>query len=520
MTTFLVLVAVALTVAVLIGFPYLLGAGGGVTRGLASGLEVTQAMSRVAMWMTTTQTRPRHRLWPWSPASELGMELARVRWWGLLSRRIFASFESIVAVFGPPGMGKTGLLALITKWFPGPALAVSTSVDLLKLTLSARRKRGPVWVFNPEGLSLDLPAEDLADVQPIRWDITQGCDQPNEAIRRAGGLISGASTGGLKEADWWEGNAHRVLYCLLMASALVGGGSRSVGEWASNLADRAPLDILENHPSAPRGWSAHLLQLHDSEADKTVASIELTLKPVVEFLSDPSLVDSVTPVAGECFDPEWLITSGGSLYLVASDRPHTPLGPLFAALTTHVHETAKRLGASQRLDPPLLETLDEAALICRVPLQRWTSDARKHGITMALGFQNKSQLREVWGPDGADTIWNNATVKVATGAISDKDTLEQMALHGGEARARVNGRIEQRPVLTPDAIRRVPDGHVTVLHRNCRPVQGPASLVWNGPGWVRSLARRCRRTRTTTPPETVASVVDLAAHRTHREDAA
>lgn len=50
-----------------------------------------------------------------------------------------------------------------------------------------------------------------------------------------------------------------------------------------------------------------------------------------------------------------------------------------------------------RLDPPLLLALDEAALICPVPLERWTADAGGRGIPLSLTFDaSLTSLTLLW----------------------------------------------------------------------------------------------------------------------------
>ena len=58
------------------------------------------------------------------------------------------------------------------------------------------------------------------------------------------------------------------------------------------------------------------------------------------------------------------------------------VAPLVASLTGHIAREARRLASLQpagRLDPPLTLALDEAALICPVPLDSWTADMGGRG---------------------------------------------------------------------------------------------------------------------------------------------
>ena len=56
--------------------------------------------------------------------------------------------------------------------------------------------------------------------------------------------------------------------------------------------------------------------------------------------------------------------------------------------------------------------LDEAALICKVPLERWTADSGGRGIVLTISVQSPSQLYDGWGQRGGETIWNNSNIKL------------------------------------------------------------------------------------------------------------
>ena len=89
------------------------------------------------------------------------------------------------------------------------------------------------------------------------------------------------------------------------------------------------------------------------------------------------------------------IQAGGTVYLIGTDRPHSALGPYFACLTAHLFDTAKEIAAASpggRCDPPLTLVIDEPAITCPVPLDRWSAEAGGHGVTLITGFQSRSQM--------------------------------------------------------------------------------------------------------------------------------
>src|SRR6185437_9052727 len=163
----------------------------------------------------------------------------------------------------------------------------------------------------------------------------------------------------------------------LFAAAIGRRAMRDVARWVANPRDQSALDILERSPLTPPGWVFELRQLLTAP-EKTRESVFLTLALTLQFMADPALAHAVEQEPGvEQFSVERFIGQRATLYLLGSERAYGSVAPLFSALTGHLFETAKLIASLHphgRLDPPLVMALDEAALICPVPLERWTSD--------------------------------------------------------------------------------------------------------------------------------------------------
>ena len=87
------------------------------------------------------------------------------------------------------------------------------------------------------------------------------------------------------------------------------------------------------------------------------------------------------------------------------------VAPLVCALTGYIAREARRLAAycpGGRLDPPLSLRLDEAALICPVPLHQWSADMGGRGVSIVACFQSRAQLIDRYGDAKAATFLNNA----------------------------------------------------------------------------------------------------------------
>ncbi len=64
-------------------------------------------------------------------------------------------------------------------------------------------------------------------------------------------------------------------------------------------------------------------------------------------------------------------------------------------MTGWIAREARRLAAfcpGGRLDPPLSLRLDEAALICPIPLHQWTADMGGRGVSIVACFQSRAQV--------------------------------------------------------------------------------------------------------------------------------
>jgi type IV secretion system protein VirD4 len=151
------------------------------------------------------------------------------------------------------------------------------------------------------------------------------------------------------------------------------------------------------------------------------------------------------------------------------------------------------------LDPPLTMLLDEAALVCPVPLDRWTADMGGRGVTLHIAGQSLHQLRQRWGDNGAGTIIANVTAFLWFGGSPSADDLQDISLLTGEHRMKVTGRDhdhdttgdgERRgeyrwvPVLSPAQIRALAPFQVLVLRRGLNTAVAWAPTVLDRKGWA------------------------------------
>jgi type IV secretory pathway TraG/TraD family ATPase VirD4 len=389
-------------------------------------------------------------------------------------------------VTSPPREGKTGWLASVILRYPGSVLSTSTKHDMFLLTSGVRARRGPVHVFNPQGVG-NVPST-------FRWNPIDGCADPATAIRRADAFATAVSHTGVEDASFWAGKASDYLRAYFHAAALAGLDMRAVAQWVTTPGTDAEM-ILADAGGHAWQWAAQLAELR-GEANKTAQTIRMTMSRALAFLADPALADAVLPFPGESLDIEDFLTSTATLYLIAETRgDDSPVAPLFACLASEIHHTASLAGSrmpGSRLDPSLLMALDEVTQICPVPVPSWLADSGGKGVQIITIAHGEAQLRHRWGPDGARIIGDTSGAKIWLPGISDPATLEAASTLCGTAAYREHGEqwASRHPVMSPDMIRQLPAGRALVIRGGCSPAIAKLPMAWHDP-----LYRRARRTR-------------------------
>ncbi|MDR1513259.1 MAG: TraM recognition domain-containing protein [Propionibacteriaceae bacterium] len=396
---------------------------------------------------------------------------------------VWASVEDSVLVIGPPRSGK-GLHLVINAILDAPGAVVTTSTrpDNLTATLEARRKHGPVAVFDPQQLAQGLPAG-------LRWSPVRGCEQPLTAMIRATGLASatGLGSGGVENGGFWEGKTRTALQSLLHAAALDGRDAADLYRWTldPNAAQDA-VTVLRARPDAAVGWAESLDATINADP-RTRDSIWQGVSLSLSALADPRVLQAVTPAPGERFDPEAFLTDGGTLYLSATGAGAGASAALVAALVEDLVETARHLAARStgaRLDPPALLALDEIGNLAPLPsLPVLMAEGGGTGITTMPVLQSLAQARQKWGSDAAQAIWDASIVKVILGGASSTSDLRDLStLIGERDETTVSGTrtdngslstqrsIRRVAVMPPEAIRTLPFGTGITLLRSAPPI--------------------------------------------------
>ncbi|MEU7480585.1 type IV secretory system conjugative DNA transfer family protein [Lentzea sp. NPDC042327] len=437
--------------------------------------------------------------------------------WRARRRKVFASFERCLLFVAPPGKGKTAMMIHQLLDAPGAALVASTKPDLWWLTSELRARKGPIALFNPQGMA--------GLKSTLKFNPLIGCEHYQTAVDRASDLVSGCKMiTAMQEASWGE-KCVEILSKYLMAARLGGYDLHRVVHWLSHNSDEEAVLILQrnrNNPQAsvPVGWAESLHAEMKSDADRMKASIWSLARGAVAFMANPVIAQSCSAGADDAFDAQEFIANGGTLYLLGDDRDET-IAPLLSALTSYIYEEVKKAalltGIDGRLDPSFGFFLDEVTKITPVPVHKWAADARAFGIYITICCQAFSALVERWGANTVKTIMNLFS-KVVFGGVQDPDDLDDLVkLLGrreftlvstgesesasGTSRSRSKAPKEEQ-LLKADEIAQIPDMHAIAVIGNAKPV-----MIKFTKGQVRAKKeleqlRRPLPTTETTPTQT------------------
>jgi Type IV secretory pathway, VirD4 components len=455
--------------------------------GVASSRDIARVGSGLAMRRHAAVVRPSLRAASrWSrvvqllslPPMEVAVELCRVG-----GQRVWASIQDVVVMFGGPRTGKTQWLAGRIIDAVGAVIITSTRLDLLKQTGPLRALRGPVFVFNPVGLGLQKST--------ITFDPLTGCADPVTAHERAADMLDAANRASGGDREFWDEQGRRNFAALLHAAALGGLAIDVVQKWLSDLdgAESRILDLLRERSPEP-AFEAAVTQFIATNP-RTRTSITSTISPALGWLTHGPARAAARPISegGRPFDVKTLLDDRAAVYMLGGEEAQ--VAPLVCALTGYIAREARRLAALQpggRLDPPLSLRLDEAALICPVPLDRWSADMGGRGVSIIACFQSRAQLVDRYGQAKAAVILNNSGARVLFGGTADRDDLTYWSTLAGErdepiTTTDLHGRVASRtthrvPVLAPSQLSNLPDRRVVVFRRGMPPVIGRAEQAW------------------------------------------
>lgn len=440
--------------------------------GIAGRAEVRRAAGERQLRRRSAQLRPGLRR---SSITDLGIELGSssgVACW--------SSVEDSIVVVGPPRSGK-GLHLVIPAIVDAPGALVTTSTrpDNLAVAWKLRRQIGPVAVFDPQGI-----ATGMADV--VRWSPIRGCERPAIAMARARALC--ADTGsGVENASFWTQQSFTAVRCLLHAAAIDQRMPVDLLRWSlSALVAEDALNILQSNPAAAPTWSTALEGILAADPRQR-DSVWAMVSNAFSALSDPAVLEAVSPRSWEALDPQALLRQRGSLFLIGTSIGASATATLVSALIEDIVETARAMAgrsSGARLETPLSLVLDEAANYPLHSLLPLMSEGGGSGISTMAVVQSLAQARACWGRDAAAAIWDAAIVKVILGGGAGSDDLRDLSsLLGVRDRRRTSRSwgdhgsrstsvsTDEHPVYDINALRTLPFGQAILLLRSASPIE-------------------------------------------------
>ncbi len=399
-------------------------------------------------------------------------------------RLLRAEQRHALVAFGPPQSGKSAGLAIpaLLEW-QGPAVASSIKTDLLAATVGRRRQLGEVFVFDPFELS-GVPAQTWSPLRgAITWD---GALEVAWRLAAAGELDQRGVEGG----DFWAIAAEQRLAPLLFVAARSGGGIEQVVTWAYGQGTRALDSELDRLLASAVTEQARLdarsaydaIRAFEAQADRTRSSIEATAQALLRAYRFTRVARS----AHGCeITPERLLGSDSTLYLIGDAKASKLLRPIFLALLSEVVDAAYALAnqSGGRLDLPLLVCLDEAGNVAPLPnLAEIASTAPSHNIQLISIFHDLAQARSRYRQQ-AETVVNSHRARMLLPGVADLDTLRYFSGLVGEQERRELTRTTGRggsthsygrrrtPLISPEALRQLPDGHALLLYGRLAPAR-------------------------------------------------
>lgn len=412
--------------------------------------------------------------------------------------KLYVSYKDVGIIIAPAQTGKSALLGKFMIDCHGPALCTNTKLDLYEETAPIRGQFGKLWLLN-------LDEQGYPPVETnFRWNPISGCQLEKEALERGASLVQAAGENmDVTDAGYWLDKAGELLACFLHAAAITGRNMFDLWRWVNDHRDGETLQILQTHEDAAPGWADRLSSLQSLDS-KHLTSIYETCSRAVKFMLRRDIAKLTMPDDEHPeFDIDAFLMSRDTVYLVGENTPGSNIAPFFLAFTSALHSRAKVLATrrpGRRHDPALMMVIDEAALICPVPLDAWAADSGGRGICLWIAAQAYSQLEQRYGVLGARTIKGSANVQILLGGIADDDYLESVSklvgdhdvdrpsetqhgsngMGGGSSVSRSKTTSRER-VMAVSAIREMEMWHGLVVYRNLKGTVMRYTPVWEHP---------------------------------------
>lgn len=464
--------------------------------GIATVEEVRRTVSETAVAARAGQLRPQLTAARGGEAVQAG----EVSWLVGTARTepVCAAIDVPVYLAGPArsGKGLTVLIAAIME-APGSVVTTSTRADNMEATIAARARRGPVYLFDPEGVS--------GRKTTLGWDLLTGCEDPAVAQRRAAVLVS--KVGFTGENQVWATSAGGIVQCLLHAAAVSGRRAADVHRWSTSPEiAREVVSLLERY-SPHTNWSETIASIQAEDA-KMRSNKWFGVESAFKALDVPSVRAVFDVHPDEAFDAEEFLDSPGTIYMISRWRDTAATGGSIGAffslvlddIAQAVRTRSQYPGVGGRQDPPCVMVLDEIANIHPWPgLPLAVAAGSGEGLQTVMGFQSRSQARDAYGTDVERSLWENSTILLLGGGSDHADLKELSELLGeqtvsttsrtwsgglsGALSPSVQDGERDKALVTVDELRRLPERVLLMVQGRIRPLV-VTTIPWPERAWA------------------------------------
>ena len=223
--------------------------------------------------------------------------------------------------------------------------------------------------------------------------------------------------------------------------------------------------------NAPDDQTYHAYNGFIAQSEKTMQGIVSQAKSALTMLSDP---DIARLTATSTFDFESFRREKTALFLVFPQNRvsyYSLLANLFYTQLFHYCLDDSRF---RRESLPIYFLLDEFGHLTIPDFPAIITTTRARKISISIVLQSLSQLEERYGRQGANTILAGGVASRVFFSGMDIDTAQMLARTIGDThREHLDPlgkfRTEREPVMSPAALRSMPDNQVLYLFANKRP---------------------------------------------------
>ncbi|MBV8199072.1 MAG: type IV secretory system conjugative DNA transfer family protein [Acidobacteria bacterium] len=413
-------------------------------------------------------------------------------------------------VYAPSGTGKSSCLVIPTllRW-SGSVLAFDIKSELWEKTAGYRQARGQrVIRFDPTLAQGSASYNPLLAIPRSPEDVALAQDVADVLVNPEGRETAGGER-------FFEDSARALLTGVILH--LVYGKAPPTLGACLRLLSAPPgaiweaMTTAEHDPDGSRGWldpaSGKVSKTHPAVANaasrllgmdqRTATGVLATAQAKLLLFEDP-VVCANTTASG--FRGEDLVGGGKpvSLYLTVAPSDLDRLRPLLRIVLNQVSRQLTREARADRR--PVLLMLDEFTALGKLDfMHRGIGFFRGYKVRVFISIQSLEQLFQIYGEH--QSIAANCGVQIAYGAndaatakllseMTGKRTVEyrresrNRSLFGGR---RTESEAEAgRPLLSPDEVRRLPDGEALIYVAGCAPIRGLRVPYWRD----RELTRR------------------------------